>query len=78
MLKWWIPLAIAGSVVGTAAPEPKQVGLIRINGAIGHGELRRSRDRCGGETARSVRDQELFVCVSAIQGVRRYGCRQQR
>src|SRR5438046_5988476 len=35
MLKWWIPLAVAGSVVGTAAPEPAQVGLIRINGAIG-------------------------------------------
>jgi membrane-bound serine protease (ClpP class) len=35
MLKWWIPLAIAGSVVGPAAPEPAQVGLIRINGAIG-------------------------------------------
>ena len=35
MLKWWIPLTIAGSVVGTTAPEPAQVGLIRINGAIG-------------------------------------------
>ena len=35
MLKRWIPLAIAGSVVGTAALEPAQVGLIRINGAIG-------------------------------------------
>ena len=35
MLKRWIPLAIAGSVVGAAAPEPAQVGLIRINGAIG-------------------------------------------
>ncbi|HEX9110309.1 MAG TPA: nodulation protein NfeD, partial [Terriglobales bacterium] len=35
MLKRWIPLAIAGSVVGMAAPEAAQVGLIRINGAIG-------------------------------------------
>jgi membrane-bound serine protease (ClpP class) len=35
MLKRWIPLAIAGSVVGMAAPEPVHVGLIRINGAIG-------------------------------------------
>ncbi len=35
MLKWWIPLAIAESLVGTAAPEPAQVGLITINGAIG-------------------------------------------
>lgn len=35
MLKWWIPLAIGGSVLRTAAPEPAQVGLIRINGAIG-------------------------------------------
>jgi membrane-bound serine protease (ClpP class) len=35
MLKWWIPLTIAGSVVGTAAPEPAQVGLIRSNGASG-------------------------------------------
>jgi len=35
MLKRWFSLAIAGSVVGTAAPDPAQVGLIRINGAIG-------------------------------------------
>jgi len=35
MLKPWIPLVIAGSVVGTAAPESVQVGLIRIDGAIG-------------------------------------------
>src|SRR5437867_9341838 len=35
MLKWWIPLAIAGSAVGTATTQPAQVGLITINGAIG-------------------------------------------
>src|SRR5436853_7375133 len=35
MLKRWIPLAIAGAVVAMAAPEPAQVGLIRIKGAIG-------------------------------------------
>ena len=35
MLKPWIPLVVAGSVVGTAPPEPAQVGLITISGAIG-------------------------------------------
>lgn len=38
MLRPWISLVIAGSVVGTAAPQAAQlarVGLIRINGAIG-------------------------------------------
>jgi membrane-bound serine protease (ClpP class) len=35
MLKLWIPLAIAGSLVGTTSPESSQVGVITINGAIG-------------------------------------------
>src|SRR5438046_1415265 len=35
MLKPWLSLVVAGALVGTAAPEPAQVGLIRVNGAIG-------------------------------------------
>ncbi|MGA3283883.1 MAG: nodulation protein NfeD [Verrucomicrobiota bacterium] len=34
-MKHWIPIAIAGLILGAAATQAAQVGLIKINGAIG-------------------------------------------
>ena len=34
-MKCWIPLAVAGLILGAAATRAAQVGLIKINGAIG-------------------------------------------